>query len=83
MAPAVARAGTTTMTTTAKAAACASARLVGLIVTDDTTGSEHYQHVAEQVTCDECGRDEKRAMLMGAVLGMAAGAVAVYLIARS
>ena len=83
MAPAVARAGTTTMTTTAKAAACASARLVGLIVTDDTTSSEHYQHVAEQVTCDECGRDEKRAMLMGVVLGVAAGAVAVYLIARS
>ena len=52
-------------------------------MTDDTTSSEHYQHVAEQVTCDECGRDEKRAMLMGAVLGVAAGAVAVYLMVRS
>ena len=51
-------------------------------MTDDTD-SEHYQHVAEQVTCDECGRDEKRAMVMGLVVGVAAGAVAAWLIVKS
>ena len=74
--------GTTAMTTTARAAACAAVNPRVMIVTDDT-GSEHYQHVAEQVTCDECGRDEKRAMVMGLVVGVAAGAVAAWLIVKS
>jgi len=51
-------------------------------VTDDTS-SEHYTHVAEQVTCDECARDEKRAMVLGAVIGIMAGAGAVYLMVRA
>jgi len=78
----VALVATTAMTTTVKAAACAAVNPRVMIVTDDT-GTEHYQHVAEQVTCDECGRDEKRAMVMGLVVGVAAGAVAAWLIVRS
>jgi hypothetical protein len=70
------------MTTTARAVACAAVNPSVMTVTDDT-GTEHYQHVAEQVTCDECARDEKRAMVMGLVLGVAAGAVAAWLIVRS
>ena len=81
-APAVALVATTAMTTTVKAAACAAVNPRVMIVTDDT-GTEHYQHVAEQVTCDECARDEKRAMVMGLVVGVAAGAVAAWLIVRS
>lgn len=50
-------------------------------MTDDTT--QHYQHVADQVTCDECARDEKRAAILGVVVGVVAGAVAVYLLVRN
>ena len=81
-APAVALVATTAMTTTVKAAACAAVNHRLMTVTDETN-SEHYTHVAEQVTCDECARDEKRAMVLGVVVGVAAGAVVAWLIVRS
>ena len=70
------------MTTTVQGAACATVNRRAQTVTDDTS-SEHYTHVAEQVTCDECARDEKRAMVLGAVIGIMAGAGAVYLMVRA